>query len=109
VLASLSRRAYTLDIWLHENVGRPYIAILGWGLALSILDSLHALGRTLAAAADGPGDMIKLLVVLAFQSGLLINQLAQWHERRQKRGRARADRPATTPARDGRSQRPDQS
>jgi hypothetical protein len=91
VVTTLSRRAYELDIWLHENIGRPYIAILGWGLALSILDSLRVLFHTLAASADGLGGMIKLLVVLAFQAGLLINQLAQWHTRRLARFRPKPD------------------
>jgi hypothetical protein len=91
VLTTLSRKAYELDIWLHENIGRPYILILGWGLALSILDSLGVLLHTLAAPAEGLGGMIKLLVVLAFQAGLLINQLAQWHTRRTTRFRSRAE------------------
>ena len=91
VLTNLSRRAYELDIWLHENIGRPYILIQGWGLALSILESLRVLFHTLAASADGLGGMIKLLVVLAFQAGLLINQLAQWHTRRIGRSRPKPD------------------
>ena len=94
MLAKLSRRAYELDIWLHQNVGRPYIVILSWGLVLSILDSLRALGHTLAASVDGLGDLIKLSLVLAFQAGLLVNQLAQWHERRKGRQQAREERRA---------------
>lgn len=91
MLTKLSFRAYELDIWLHQAVGRPYIAILGLGLALSILDSLRALGHTLTAPAEGLGGTIKLLLVLTFQAGLLINQLSQWHERRKKYGRAKAE------------------
>ncbi len=74
MLTNLIRRAHWLDGWLHEHVGRPYIAILGGGLFFSILDSLSSLRHTLFATAHGLGDMIKLLVVLAFQAALLINQ-----------------------------------
>jgi hypothetical protein len=91
VLANLSRRAYELDIWLHENVGRPYIAILGCGLAVSILDSLRSLAHTLSGSVDSLGDVVKLLFVLAFQAGLLVNQMAQWHERRTGRRQAKAE------------------
>lgn len=90
MLANLSRRAYELDIWLHENVGRPYIAILSVGLAISILDSVRSLGDTLSGSVHDLGDIIGLLLVLAFQSGLLVNQMAQWHERRTRRRREKA-------------------
>ena len=92
MLSTISRRAHELDIWLHENVGRPYIAILGWGLFFSILDSLRSLGHTLGENAHSLTGMIKLLVILAFQAGLLVNQLAQWHQHRQRHRRTRPDR-----------------
>jgi hypothetical protein len=90
MLTNLSRRAYELDIWLHENVGRPYIAILSLGLAISMLDSVRSLAHTLSDSVNDLGDIIGLLLALAFQSGLLINQMAQWHERRMKHRRQRA-------------------
>ena len=92
MLANISRRAHELDIWLHENVGRPYIAILGWGLVISIIDSLGSLGHTLGAQADGLFGLVKLLLILAFQAGLLVNQLAQWHQHRERHGRGRRKR-----------------
>jgi hypothetical protein len=97
LLAKLSLRAHELDIWLHQNVGRPYIAILGWGLVFSIFDSLRTLSHTLAAEATGMFSMIKLLLILAFQAGLLINQLAQWHQHRQRHSRKRPGRDVEQP------------
>jgi hypothetical protein len=91
VLTNLSHRAYELDIWLHEHVGRPYIAILGFGLAVSILESLRSLAHTLSGPVDSLGGIIKLLLVLAVQGGLLVNQMAQWHERRRGPHRVKAE------------------
>jgi hypothetical protein len=53
----------------------------------SILDSLRSLGHTLTADTDSVFGTIKLLLILAFQAGLLVNQLAQWHQHRQRRSR----------------------
>jgi hypothetical protein len=92
LLGKLSLRAHELDIWLHQNVGRPYIAILGWGLVFSIFESLRSVSHTLTENASGVFSMIKLLLILAFQAGLLINQLAQWHQHRQRHGRKRPGR-----------------
>lgn len=89
MLAKLSLRAHELDIWLHANVGRPYIAILGWGLVFSILDSLRSLSHTLTTESGSLFGQVKLLLILAFQAGLLINQLAQWHQHRQRHRRPR--------------------
>ncbi len=51
----------------------PTLPSWAGGLFFSILDSLSSLRHTLFATAHGLGDMIKLLVVLAFQAALLIN------------------------------------
>jgi len=91
LLAKLGLRAHALDIWLHENVGRPYIAILGWGLVFSIFESLRSLGHTLSSNADSMFGTVKVLLILAFQVGLLVNQLAQWHQHRQRHRRARPE------------------
>ena len=97
MLAKISLRAHELDIWLHENVGRPYIAILGWGLVFTIIESLRSLGHTLSENASGLFSTIKLLLILAFQAGLLVNQLAQWHEHRQRHARKRPGRAVEPP------------
>ena len=75
--------AHELDEWLHQNVGRAYIAILGWGLVISMLASLQVLGHALSGGKSG----ITPLLTLVFQSALLVNQLAQWHDLRERRRR----------------------
>jgi hypothetical protein len=78
MLNRLALRAHELDEWLHENVGRAYVAILGWGLVLSIFASVASLGRALTSFG---------FITLVFQAALLVNQLAQWHELRARRRR----------------------
>ncbi|HTZ69904.1 MAG TPA: hypothetical protein VMB71_04560 [Acetobacteraceae bacterium] len=80
MLSRLALSAHEFDAWLHENAGRLYIAILSWGLVFSIIGSLGKLGN----AASGHSGLTALLV-LVFQAALLINQLAQWHELRERR------------------------
>jgi hypothetical protein len=86
MLKRLSRNAHELDDWLHLHVGRAYVAILGWGLVASIIGSLRVLNHTLSRGGLGLGT----IAVLVFQSALLVNQLAQWHELRERRQRAKA-------------------
>jgi hypothetical protein len=88
MLSRLARRAHELDEWLHQNVGRAYVAILGWGLVLSILASIAKLGHALSSFG---------LITLVLQGALLVNQLAQWHELRERRRRHKQPRPATQP------------
>jgi hypothetical protein len=78
MLSRLASSAHQLDAWLHHNVGRAYVAILGWGLVLSILASIAKLGNALSSFG---------LITLVFQAALLVNQLAQWHELRERRRR----------------------
>jgi hypothetical protein len=88
VVAALARNAHILDEWLHENFGRAYYAILVWGLVASILGGLSTLGRALSSFG---------IITLVFQGALLVNQLAQWHELRERR-RSKAVRPGQPPA-----------
>ena len=81
MIGRLARAAHEWDAWLHENAGRTYIGILTWGLVVSIIGSLGVLGRALSGGEGG----LAVIVVLVFQSALLVNQLAQWHELRQRR------------------------
>jgi hypothetical protein len=82
----LSRAAHELDEWLHQHAGRAYIAILGWGLVLSMIGSLTSLRHALVAGRAG----LSPLLVLVFQTALLINQLAQWHDLHERRRRRKA-------------------
>jgi hypothetical protein len=84
MLSRLARKAHELDDWLHQNVGRAYVAILGWGLVLSIIGSIATLGRALTSFG---------FITLIFQAALLVNQLAQWHELRTRRRRHRDAEP----------------
>jgi hypothetical protein len=86
MLKRIVQAAFELDGWLHEHVGRAYVAILGWGLVLSIIGSLGVLEKTLSSGKSS----VTTLVVLVFQSALLVNQLAQWHELKSRRRRHRA-------------------
>jgi hypothetical protein len=89
MLGRFIRRAHRLDEWLHQNLGRPYTIILTIGLLISIGDSLDRLGRALSGLGGGE---LKLVMELVFQGGLLVNQIAQWHdlhERRRQRTSAR--------------------
>jgi hypothetical protein len=79
MFSRLASRAHELDEWLHQNVGRAYVAILGWGLVLSILASIAKLGNALSSFG---------VITLVFQAALLVNQLAQWHELRERRRKA---------------------
>ncbi len=98
MLDRIARTAHEADQWLHQNAGRTYAAILGWGLVLSILGSLGILLHALSQGKDG----LTILVVLVIQAALLVNQLAQWHEwqerRRRRKDAARAMKPSNSVA-----------
>ena len=85
MLKNLASSAHELDEWLHQHVGRAYVAILTWGLVASMIGSATTLGHELSAGEGG----LTPLVVLVFQAGLLVNQLAQWHELRERRRQRR--------------------
>ena len=72
--------AVRLDAWLREHLGRPYNTILGIGLVLGILDSLHSLGDSV-----GSLNLFKVAFTVAFQGALLVNQIGQFHEFRLER------------------------
>jgi hypothetical protein len=86
MLKRLARTAHELDEWLHINVGRAYVALLGWGLVVSILNSITKLGHALSSFG---------LITLVLQGALLINQLAQWHELRARKRRHKEPRLVT--------------
>ena len=89
----LIRDAHSLDAWLHEHF-RLYTFILGCGLVIAIFNNVGALGRTLSGTGAEHGDhSLKLLVMLVFQAALLVNQVAQLHEHRQRRRNRKAAEP----------------
>jgi hypothetical protein len=90
MLDRISQTAQDLDEWLHQHWGRSYVAILGWGLVLSILGSLSVLRHAVLAGGSG----LPPIVVLVFQAALLVNQLAQWHQLKARRLARKAGAPA---------------
>jgi hypothetical protein len=90
MIARLAQRAHLLDAWLHEHVGRIYTAILAWGLVLTIIESVRALSHEFGSGGDS--NVLKLGFAVAFQLALLVNQLAQWHELRERRRNRNAAR-----------------
>ena len=91
MLKKIIERAHELDQWLHVHAGRSYMAILTWGLVLSIINSVSVVGSAFSRGHVG----LTPLFVLVVQSGLLVNQLAQWHDLRQRRRNRR--QPVTPP------------
>ena len=81
MIKRLAEGAHELDQWLHVHAGRTYVAILTWGLVLSILNSVSVIGRAFESGSIG----LTPLFILVIQAGLLVNQLAQWHDLRQRR------------------------
>jgi len=66
---------------MREHLGRSYTAILGAGLVLSIISTLHGLGQAIGSSTS----VLKIFAVVLFQLALLINQLGQFHDYRQER------------------------
>ncbi|HUZ14103.1 MAG TPA: hypothetical protein VMU93_14800 [Caulobacteraceae bacterium] len=95
-IARLAEGAHRLDHWLKLRVGRPYTAILAFGLVVGVGASL----RTLEQAVGSARSLAALGGVVVFQLALLVNQLAQLHEyreaariRREERRRSRHEAP----------------
>jgi hypothetical protein len=97
MLSNLFRGASWLDAWLHEHVGRLYTAILGWGLVAAISEGIARLVQSFGSGG-GKVDLVRIVLVVALQSALLINQLAQWSELQERRRARKAARSAPPPA-----------
>jgi len=90
MLRFATRYAHWLDLWLRRRFGRPYTTILAIGIVLSISASIDSLGRVIGGGEKGvQGDILKTAAFVVFQIALLINQLAQLDEHRQRRRRER--------------------
>jgi hypothetical protein len=84
MLTSLFRGASWLDAWLHQHVGRLYSGILTWGLVITISGGVASLAKSFTLDG-GRIDLVKIVLTVALQAALLVNQLAQWSELRQRR------------------------
>jgi len=76
MLSLLGHWAQAIDLWLKAHVGRPYTYLLVAGL----ITGIGATVRQVEDAVGHPGDMSKIVLTVAFDSVLVINQLAQLHE-----------------------------
>lgn len=78
--------AWRLDRWLNRRLGAPYRIVLAIGLAASI----SASGKALADFFKSTTNVLAIMLIVVFQTALLINQVAQVHQRRRARVRRRA-------------------
>ena len=83
--------AWKLDRLLNRRIGAPYRIVLSIGLAVSITASWKSLVTTFHSATN----VLVIVATVVFQAALLVNQLAQVHQRRRARDRRRALRKAT--------------
>ena len=84
--------AWRLDRWLNRRLGSPYRIILSIGLIASISASWKALTDSFKSTTN----ILMVAVIVVFQTALLINQLAQVHQRRKARVRRQALKRATS-------------
>ena len=93
MLERIGLLAHWLDAWLREHMGRAYAAVLGVGLVVGIVATLEGLGQALHSGVS----MLRIAGLVLFQSVLLVNQLAQFHDYRQERRQLRAARRGPPP------------
>jgi hypothetical protein len=85
-LRSITYWAWRLDRLLNRQIGSPYRIVLAIGLAVGISQSWTALVSSFHSATN----IGVILVTVLFQAALLVNQLAQSHQRRRARTRRQA-------------------
>ena len=86
----LANGAWRLDQWMKEHVGRTYTVILTVGLVASISANV----RQVEAAVSHAGNLAVIVLTVALDVILIVNQLAQLHEYRQARRQEKAGRNA---------------
>jgi len=87
----LSYWAWRLDRWLQRQFGTPYRIVLSAGLVASIGASWNALVTSIHSTTN----VAVIVGTVLFQAALLVNQLAQLHQRRRARARRKALRGAS--------------
>ncbi|MEI9982116.1 MAG: hypothetical protein WDN69_02200 [Aliidongia sp.] len=85
MLTNLIRRAHWLDGWLHEHVGRPYIAILGGGPVLFHPRQLELAPPHAVRHGPWPRRHDQAARRAGVPSRVADQSLAQWHDRRERR------------------------
>ena len=85
-LRLLTYWAWRLDRLLNRRIGAAYRVVLSIGLAASIAASWKSLADSFHSATN----VLVIIATVVFQAALLINQLAQVHQRRRARLRRQA-------------------
>ena len=78
--------AWRLDRWMQRQFGTPYRVVLSIGLVASISATWEALAKSIHSTTN----IAVTIATVLFQTALLINQLAQMHQRRRARVRRQA-------------------
>ena len=88
MILMICRWARQLDEWLQARLGRPYNALLGFGLVVEIIDQAGRLPQRLESAPN----MIRSVLILAVEFALLLHQVGALsnHIDRRRALRARA-------------------
>ena len=81
MFGTVSDAAWRLDQWMKEHVGRTYTIVLAIGLIASISANVRGIETKL----QHPGNLVTIVLTVAVDIVLLVNQLAQLHEYRQAR------------------------
>jgi hypothetical protein len=73
--------ARRLDLWLGATLGRPYHALLGFGIVLEIVQHIREFAEK---SFDGLGVVKTVLAIILFLA-LLIHQVGELSERAEAR------------------------
>jgi hypothetical protein len=77
----ITNGARWLDTWLEENLGRPYNSLLTIGLMLDMISRLQGIPAKLRVGHD----LVGTALTFALECALLIHQLGEFSERRERR------------------------
>jgi hypothetical protein len=74
--------AHKLDLWLRARLGRPYAALLGFGLTIEVIRRLVELPEHLGQVSRLGGAVLLILMNLA----LLLHQVGELSHHFRRRG-----------------------
>ena len=84
MLNMLTGVARKIDEWLKHRMGRLYNGVLSAGLVLAIIDTVRKIVHDVSDSSDHKGNILKLAVEAVFQAMLLVDQLTQLDNRRER-------------------------
>jgi hypothetical protein len=88
MISAIFATAARLDRWLQDTLGEPYRTVIGIGLLIEIVQRLREFPGLVHSGKSPIGEGLALLLFAA----LLLNQLAEFHERMVARRERRAGR-----------------